>query len=107
MVERQVAELLHQPAGPADGRTHPAFSLAQTEKHVLTMLRKKSRSGLKHARLATRFSFDRDRRADSITITLYPAQTESNRRREILHQVLQKAQLRRIAVFQKYFQPAI
>src|SRR5580692_9599694 len=107
MVERQITELLHQPAGPMDRPPHGAFRLAQPEKYFLAMLRKKSRSRLQHTRLPTQFSFHCNRRPDGVRITFNPTKTESNRRREVLHHVLQNSQLRPIAVFQENFQTAV
>ena len=46
-------------------------------------------------------------RADGIAITLRAAQTKSDRRRQVWHHILQQPQLRRIAIFQKYFLPSI
>src|SRR6202049_1963142 len=71
------------------------------------MLRKEARPRLKSACLAAFFSFHRNRGTDRITITLAAAKTESDRRRQVRHDVLQKPQLRTITIFQKYFQPPI
>ena len=51
--------------------------------------------------------FHRDRRADGVPIALAAAQAESDRRSKILHHVLQKPQLRTVAIFQEHFQPAV
>src|SRR5580693_10691633 len=107
MVEGQITELLHQPAGPMDRRPHGAFRLAQPEKYFLTMLRKKARSRLQHTRLSTQFSFHRNRRPDRVRITFHATKTKSNRRRKSLHHVLQNSQLRTVAIFQENFQTAV
>ena len=71
------------------------------------MLRKKARPRLKSACLAAFFSFHRNQGTDRITITLAAAKTESDRRRQVRHDILQKPQLRTITIFQEYFQPPI
>ena len=38
----KVGKILHEPAWPADRRSHGAFGLSQTEKYFLAVLRKKS-----------------------------------------------------------------
>src|SRR5579863_47022 len=104
MVERQIAQFLHQPARPSDRRAHRAFRVAQPEKYFLTMLREKSRSRLQHPSLPAQFSFHRDRSSDRVRITFNTMKPETDRRREILHHVLQDSQLRTIAVLQENFQ---
>ena len=48
MIDRQIVQLLLQPAWPADGSVHRPFGLSEAEEYILAVLRKKSRSGLQH-----------------------------------------------------------
>ncbi len=96
-----------KPLGQRIDARHGAFGLSESEEYFLAVLRKESGSGLQHARLTSRFRFHGNRRTDGVTIALRAAQAERNRRRQILHHVLQKAQLWGVAVFQKHFLPAI
>ncbi len=59
------------------------------------------------ARLSARFGFHRNRGADGVAIAVSATETKSDRRRKVLHHILQEAQLRTIAIFQENFQPAI
>ena len=77
VIDRKVLELLHQSAGPADGRGHGSLGLAQAKAHVLAVLRKKSRPGLQRLRLI----LDHNNRADSIGIAFDAAQPKRDGRR--------------------------
>ena len=101
VVERRSPEFLHQPTRPANRAGTGPLRFSQTEKDLLAMLGEKSRSGLQHTRLAARFGLHRDRRADGVAIALVPAQTESDGRSQVLHHVLQKPQLRAVAILQR------
>ena len=46
MVERQIGEFLHQSARPANRRAHRTLRCSETEKDILAVLGKKSRSSL-------------------------------------------------------------
>ena len=58
---------------------------------------------MQKACVAAGFGFYRDGRADGVTIALCAAQTECNRRRQIVHHVLQNAQLGSVAIFEEHF----
>src|SRR5258705_1162183 len=99
MVDRKIAKRLHFPTRPANRRSRLALDLAQSKEYFLSVLGKESRSGLKHASLSSRFGFQRHQSADRITITLSTAKSKGDGRVQLLHHVLQKSQLRGIAVF--------
>src|SRR5215472_4220117 len=46
VIRRQIAQLLHQPAWPADGGSNRAVRVAQAKEYLFTVLRKKARSRL-------------------------------------------------------------
>src|ERR1700677_443555 len=103
MIDRQIVQLLLQPAWPADGSVHRPFGLSEAEEYILAVLRKKSRSGLQHFCLG----FHADGRANGVGIALYAAQTEGDGRRQIFDHILQQSKLRSIAILEKYLLPAI
>src|ERR1700682_2207580 len=107
MVDRKIAKLLHQPARPANRRSLRTFCLAHAEEYFFSMLGKKSRPGLKEPSLSHRFSFQRDRRADRIPITLTSTKLKRDGRFQLFHHILHNPQLGSIAVFQEYFKPSV
>ena len=72
MIDRQVAEILLQSAGPMDGRFHRALLFSQTEEHFFAVLRKKPGPSLHKKCFLAGICLERHRRADGVTIALLP-----------------------------------
>ena len=103
MIDREIVELLHQSARPADGSIHRTFGLPEAEEYIFAVLRKKSRSGLQHFV----WRFHGDGRADGVGIAFDAAQTKGDGRRQIFCNILQQAQLRSVAVLEKHLLAAV
>ena len=86
---------------------HRAFDLAQAKEYFLSVLGKKSRSRLKHARLVSGFSFQPNRCTDRIAIALIATKIKGDGWRQIFHHILQEPQLRSVAVFQEHFKASV
>jgi hypothetical protein len=96
-------KFLHQAAGPADRCLHRAFGIPESEKQFLAGLREKTRASLQSASLPADGGLNRDYRADRVAVAFRALQAERNCGRQTLHHVLENAQLRSVAVFQKHF----
>ena len=108
VVDRKVVEFLHQPARPADrvARTGPFGSPSPKKTSLLCWERnpdpacsmrvcgRRPVSTVIAAPIASR-------------LLLSAAQAESDGRRQVPHHILQKPQLRTIAILQKHFLPAV
>jgi len=103
----QIVKDLRLTTGPANGGAQGAFRFSQPEEKFLAVLRQKPRTGLEIFRLTKASHFQRNSRADSIAIALFSLQAESNGGTNVLHRVVQDAELRRGAIFQNDFQPPI
>ena len=84
MVDRQIANFLHQSARPANGRADRAVRLAEAEEHVFAVLRKKTGACLQGTHLTAFLGFQRDYCADRIAIAFRAAQAKSDGRRQVL-----------------------
>src|SRR5271169_720093 len=99
MVDRQALESLRDAAGPANCGAHGSRRLPNTKEKLLAVLRQKPGTCLEVFRLPTRFRFDSDSSSNRITVAFFPTQAEGNRVPQLLHRVMQNAQLRRVSVF--------
>ena len=95
------------PDWPANRGADVPSVLSHAKEQLLGVLRQKSGSRLQIFCLAHASRFDRDRGSDRIAIAFLSSQRKAMELPDILHRVVQDAQLRGIAVFQDHFQPPV
>src|SRR5271157_2978566 len=107
MIYGQIFENLGLTTGPANAGAHDTLRFSQPEEKFLTVLRQKARTGLEIFRLPKAAHLEGDCRPDGIAIALFALQAKGDRRANVLHRIVQDADLRRGAILQNDFQPSV
>ena len=94
-------------AGPSHSRSHGVLILSEAEKKFFGVLRQESRTSLKIFCLPKISCFDGYGAPIASRLLFVSAQTEGDRVADALHRETQDTYLRRIAILQHDFQPAV